>query len=175
MLFRSLDVTLETGRGILPLRATEGQQPASVTVELGEPVLVPPPIYTPYIPFKCVELGGLYFVLETERLKDAPVESLGPKLAGDPALKDGADIVFAEPLSASLLALRVWKKEGGEAAACGTAAAAALYAMALEYKCDPSVTVRMAGGEFSTIWDEDGSRVYVTGPVTRLFEGNWRE
>ena len=41
--------------------------------------------------------------------------------------------------------------------------------------CDRTVRAEMAGGEFSLHWNADDNHVYLTGPATFVFDGEWAE
>jgi diaminopimelate epimerase len=57
--------------------------------------------------------------------------------------------------------------------ACGTGACAAVVATCLNDLTDRVVSVHLLGGDLTIDWDGESNRVYMTGPATFVFEGEY--
>jgi len=66
----------------------------------------------------------------------------------------------------------VWERGAGRTLACGTGACASTVAAVLNGQTDRRVTVHLPGGDLFIDWEED-NRVYMTGPATYAFRGQW--
>ena len=73
--------------------------------------------------------------------------------------------------------MRVWERGTGETLACGTGCCATVVACVLNGLTDTTVTVKVLGGEILIEWDREANLVYMTGPATTVFEGEfpWEE
>ena len=69
--------------------------------------------------------------------------------------------------------LRVWERGTGETLACGTGACASVAACVLNGLCDRQVQVSLPGGELSVVWEESDNHIYLTGPATFVYDGQW--
>jgi diaminopimelate epimerase len=67
--------------------------------------------------------------------------------------------------------LRVYERGSGETLACGSGACAAVVAGRQAGLLDEAVTVTLRGGELHISWAGEGEPVFVTGPATRVFDG----
>jgi diaminopimelate epimerase len=68
--------------------------------------------------------------------------------------------------------MRVWERGSGETLACGTGACASLVAAVLNGLTERTVLCRLPGGDLTLDW-ADSNDVYMTGPATEVFTGDW--
>jgi diaminopimelate epimerase len=68
--------------------------------------------------------------------------------------------------------MRVWERGTGETQACGTGACAAAVAAVLAGLAERKVLMHLPGGDLTLEWAESGE-VYMTGPATEVFSGEW--
>ena len=189
---REKEIMLETGAGLTNLRIeTEGERVIRVTVDMGTPVLEPrmiPVNMTGQTVLNhrmqvlgqmwfvtCVSIGNphcVIFVRDPEVI-DLPV--VGPAFEHNPLFPKHTNVEFVHVTDRSTLQMRVWERGAGETLSCGTGACAALVAAVLCGHCDRTVRVKMAGGELSLHWNADDNHVYLTGPATFVFDGEWAE
>ena len=69
--------------------------------------------------------------------------------------------------------MRVWERGTGETFACGTGCCATVVACVLNGLTGHAVTVKLLGGELFIEWDREKNLVYMTGPATTVFEGEY--
>jgi diaminopimelate epimerase len=78
---------------------------------------------------------------------------------------------FVEVIDRRTLKMRVWERGAGETLACGTGACAVLVASVLNGLCERKAVVKLLGGDLLIEWNENDNHVYMTGPATKVFEG----
>ncbi|OPX55729.1 diaminopimelate epimerase [Oceanospirillum multiglobuliferum] len=176
-------IKVETAGGNIELRLTED---GGVTVDMGAPKLVPE-----QIPFQApeqadsyslevdgqtyqigaVSMGNPHAVLVVDDVDQAPVEQLGAKIEVHPRFPNRVNVGFMQIISRSEVRLRVFERGAGETLACGTGACAAVVAGRVQGLLDENVQVHLPGGTLKIHWQGKGQPVMMTGPATRVFEG----
>jgi len=68
--------------------------------------------------------------------------------------------------------MRVWERGSGETLACGTGACAAAVAGALNGLLERRSVAHLRGGDLELEWSNEGD-VFMTGPATEVFTGEW--
>ena len=109
---------------------------------------------------------------------DEPVEAFdlakyGPVLECHPMFPKKANIEFVNVLSRDRLRMRVWERGSGITLACGTGSCAALTAAYVNGLCERKATVALDGGELVDEWDEESGHIFMTGPATDVFDGEY--
>ena len=120
-----------------------------------------------------VSMGNPHAVVDVANVDEAPVESLGPQIEHAPAFPEGCNVGFAELRSRNAIRLRVWERGVGETLACGSGACAAVVVLRRRGRVDAHVAVELPGGELEIGWTGPGANVWMTGPATFVFEGEW--
>ncbi len=181
------EITLETLSGIkiLKLHIEQGIV-AAVTVDMGEPRLenkaqlatptggmLAEEIATAVGTFKgtFVCMGNPHCVIFTEDVAALAIDKIGPVLERHPLFPERANIEFAQRLADGVIRMRVWERGSGITQACGTGACATAVAAVLNGVCGRKSEIRMDGGSLSIEWSEADNHVYMTGPATKVFEG----
>lgn len=118
-----------------------------------------------------VSMGNPHCVIEVPSVKDAPIETLGPKLESFDRFPERINVGFMEVVSASEINLRVYERGAGETLACGTGACAAVVVGIQQEKLKGRVKVNLPGGSLYISWNGPGSPVYMTGPAEHVFDG----
>jgi diaminopimelate epimerase len=170
-------MTVETGRGILPVEIREEKGIAvSARVGMGEPTMgrvdVPLEVTGGTFFVTLVSMGnphGVTFVDDTTKF---PVRTIGPLLERHPIFPDGANIGFAEVVSPEEIRLRVWERGSGETQACGTGACAALVAAVTTGRTSRQARIVLPGGPLEIEWPE-GGEVFMEGPAEISFRGEF--
>lgn len=183
-------INLDTLSGIKVLSLNmEGGEVASVTVDMGEPVLeaasVPVisegdrmtdcTVDTPYGQFKvtALSMGNPHGVIFVDSIPDIDFEHLGPYMETHPMWPDRANIEFARIINEREIEMRVWERGTGETLACGTGACATAVAAAVTGRAGRDVTLHLRGGDLNIRWNPEDNHVYMTGPATEVFEGRY--
>lgn len=184
-------INLETLSGIKVLSLNLGGdgEVESVTVDMGEPVLVPSEIPVDYpgdtmveqgvntsqgvVTVTAVSMGNPHGVVFVDRIEDVPFDTLGPELERHTIWPDRANIEFVEVLGPAEVRMRVWERGTGETLACGTGACATTVAAALTGRTGRDITVHLRGGDLNVRWGDD-NHVYMTGGATKVFDGIYK-
>ena len=183
------ELTIETGRGVLTLQCSAtGGKVDRVRVNMAEPILVSseipttlagdPPVKVPLevagrsLEVTCVSMGTPHAVTFVDEVNDDWVLNIGPKVEVHDAFPRRINAEFIQVVSRSEVMMRVWERGSGETLACGTGACASVVAGVLAGLLDRKVLVRLTGGDLEIEWAESGE-VYMTGPATEVFSGEW--
>ena len=181
-------IAINTLAGVKHLELhVEGESVASVTVDMGAPVLdaalipvvataspvvaIPIEIEGRQFEMTCVSMGNPHAVLFVDDTASFPVEEIGRTFEYHPAFPERVNAEFVEVLSRSEVNMRVWERGTGETLACGTGACATVVACILNGLTDDEVTVYLLGGDLRIRWDRERNRVFMTGPAATVFEG----
>ena len=120
-----------------------------------------------------VSVGNPHAVVEVDDVAAAPVESLGPQIEHADAFPQRCNVGFAEVRSRGAIGLRVWERGVGETLACGSGACAAVAVLHRRGLVDAEVAVTLPGGTLDIRWTGPGETLWMTGPATFVFEGEW--
>lgn len=183
------EVTLETLAGIKILKLhVENGEVKSVTVDMGEPVLIPERIParsssseiklneketvngTTY-GITAVSMGNPHAVIFVDEITDSEVLGDGPLLEVSETFPRKSNIEFARVVDRSHIEMRVWERGSGETLACGTGACATAVAAVLNDLADRQVELSLLGGKLLINWDEKTNHVLMTGPAEFICDG----
>jgi diaminopimelate epimerase len=123
--------------------------------------------------FGAVSMGNPHAVLEVADAAAQPVERLGPMLQQHPLFTQGCNVGFAQILAPDRIRLRVCERGVGETLACGSGACAAVAVLARRGRVARSVAVELPGGTLQIDWDGSGQPIWMAGPATFVFEGEF--
>ncbi len=182
-------LTIETGRGVLALQLfVSGGKVERVRVNMSHPILksadIPttlpgdPPIKAPLevagrqLAVTCVSMGNPHCVTFVDKVTDDWVLNVGPKIEHHPAFPRRVNAEFIQVVSSRETIMRVWERGSGETWACGTGACASVVAGVLAGFNERKVTVHLRGGDLEIEW-ADSDEVFMTGPATEVFSGEW--
>jgi len=167
------EIRLLTLSGIktLQLHLTDNKV-ASVTVDMGEPVLEDSSLYVASRKVDegtFVSMGNPHFVIFTDNVDQ--VGTTGSTLEYHPAFPQRCNIEFACVEADGTIRTRVWERGSGITMACGTGACATAVAACLSERAGRQSTILMDGGSLQIEWRECDNRVYMTGPADFVFDG----
>ena len=194
---RTPRLAIETGRGVLTVELEVKQDRVSrVRVNMGEPILksaeIPttlpgdPPVNAPLtvagtrIEVTGVSMGNPHAVFypgeEFFRTGegDALVE-IGPKIETHAAFPRRTNVHVVKVHSPSEVTMRTWERGSGITLACGTGACAVCVAGVLTGRTGRRLLAHLPGGDLELEWSEADNHVYMTGPATEVFSGEWPE
>jgi diaminopimelate epimerase len=101
-----------------------------------------------------------------------PLERVGPLVEHHPLFPRRTNFQVVQVLARDHIKHRVWERGSGITLASGTSASAVCAASVLRGFTGSRVTDSLPGGDLVLEWDGRGS-VFMTGPATRVFDGDW--
>ena len=187
---RANPMKIETGAGVLRLDLLiSGDTVDRVRVDMGEPTLLAAQIPTTFsgervvdaeltvagrtLTVTCVSMGNPHCVIFVDDPTDDVVLSLGPQIEVDAHFPNRVNAEFVQVLSRSEVRQRTWERGSGETLACGTGACAVCVAGVLTDRTDRQIIVHLPGGDLEIEWSEADNHVYMTGPATEVYSGQW--
>lgn len=183
-------ISIETLAGIkyLDLKVENGKV-ALVTVNMGSPELVPSripvvsdkeilvdePIMVAGTEYRmtCVSMGNPHCVVFVKDTAGFPLEDIGPKFENHELFPKRINTEFIQILDRKTVNMRVWERGSGETLACGTGACASAVACILNGVTEEEITLHLLGGDLLVRWDRESDCVYMTGPATVVFDGEY--
>jgi diaminopimelate epimerase len=121
----------------------------------------------------CVSMGNPHAVwFGDQPVDEFPLRDIGPKVEHVQAFPNRVNFEIANVLRPGAVRARVWERGAGETLACGTGACAIGVAARLNGHTDDRTEVTLPGGTLLIEWDGSGE-VYLTGPASQVFQGEW--
>ena len=102
-----------------------------------------------------------------------PVAEIGPKFERHPAFPRRVNAHFVKVHSPAEVTMRTWERGSGITLACGTGACAVCVAGVLSGRTARKLLAHLPGGDLELHWSEADNCVYMTGPATEVFSGEW--
>jgi len=193
-LTRNNPLRVETGRGVLTLElnVSEGKV-RQVTVDMGEPILSLPDIPvkaskvrntlrdneyridvegTP-VDMSFVSMGNPHAVIYVPDTEPLDLARLGPPIENHPAFPRRINVHWVHVQRPGELTMRTWERGSGITLACGTGACAVCVAGVLTDRSHRKILAHLPGGDLQLEWRESNNHVYMTGPATEVFTGEW--
>ena len=184
------EISVESGAGIKYLTLfVENGKVAQVRVDMGEPILDPKEI--PVIAdgdrvvdqpisvggrewrMTCVSMGNPHAVVFVEDVASFEIEKYGPDFERHSRFPKRTNTEFVQLISREEIAMRVWERGSNETWACGTGTCACVMACILNKYTDNRVLVHLRGGDLTIEYDPDTNHIFMTGPATEVFQGEW--
>jgi diaminopimelate epimerase len=186
---------VETGRGVLTLdlKTDAANKVQLVTVNMGEPILDAAKI--PFDPSKAgatkdarvfryeiageamdvvpVSMGNPHSVTFVDNVERLDLNRIGPLAERHPAFPKRVNAHWAQVISPREMRMRTWERGSGITWACGTGASAVVVAAVLTGRSERNVLVHLPGGDLNIEWRHSDNNVYMTGPATEVFSGEW--
>jgi diaminopimelate epimerase len=69
--------------------------------------------------------------------------------------------------------MRTWERGSGITMACGTGACAVCVAGVLTGRSSRRILAHLPGGDLELEWPDADAAVFMTGPATEVFSGDW--
>jgi diaminopimelate epimerase len=197
------ELKIETGRGVLTLQMTAGKdgKAEKVRVDMGTPILAAGEIPTTFsgervvhVPISpelidpsaawvktcgversmtCVSMGNPHVTIYCADVAKVPLETVGPVLEHAAIFPRRINVHFVEVVSPAEVVMRTWERGSGITLACGTGACAVAVAGVLTGKTGRTILAHLPGGDLELEWPSETSSVFMTGPATEVFSGEW--
>ncbi|MFI4860729.1 MAG: diaminopimelate epimerase [Phycisphaerales bacterium JB063] len=174
----------------------------NATVDMGAPILAPeqvpidaeslvqtdqPQTYKVSVPgttqrFNAtfVSMGNPHAVIFLDEVDDEHREALltwGKSLEHHEAFPSRMNIHFVEVLDRDHVRVVHWERGSGPTLACGTGACAVCVAGVLTNRTERDITAHLPGGDLKLSWkdaaESSTGHVFMTGPATEVFTGDW--
>jgi diaminopimelate epimerase len=116
-----------------------------------------------------VGMGNPHCVFVVPDAEAVDVAGIGRRVEHDPLFPERTNVEFVQVIDPTTVRMRVWERGSGITLACGSGACAAVVVTARRGLTERHAAVRLDGGTLEIDWRDDG--VWMTGPVTRVFEG----
>ena len=189
---------VETGRGVLTLDlVTNSGKVEQVTVKMAEPILSLPEIpvdrdkvvkghreheyrlslnqSNELVDAVFVSMGNPHAVIFTNDVKAVDLPRVGPVVENHKAFPRRVNAHWAQVHNRREVTMRTWERGSGITLACGTGACAVLVAAVLTGRADRKALLHLPGGDLTIEWRESDNNVYMTGPATEVFSGEWSD
>ena len=189
---------VETGHGVLTLalKVVEGNA-REVTVNMGQPILdledipvdrkkvvvedtvgeyrlaIPQPNGPLLLNTTFVSMGNPHVVIYTQNVRAIDLPHLGPLVEHHQAFPRRINVHWVQVHRSDEVTMRTWERGSGITLACGTGACAVCVAGVLTGKTDRKILAHLPGGDLSLEWRDSDNNVYMTGPATEVFSGEW--
>jgi diaminopimelate epimerase len=192
---------IETGAGVLALDVEVADGRVSrVRVDMGQPILAADRIPTTLsgervvdVPLPaldvehaaalvdrcglvsgmtCVSMGNPHVTIFCRDVQSVPLEAIGPILEKHPLFPRRINVHFVQVHSPGEVTMRTWERGSGITLACGTGASAVCVSGALTNRMARRILAHLPGGDLELQWADD-DHVYMTGPATEVFTGQW--
>lgn len=121
----------------------------------------------------CVSMGNPHAVIFVNDVSDLDLEKIGPLFENHELFPRRVNTEFVKVLDRNHVEMRVWERGSGETLACGTGSCATVAACVLNGLTENAVTVKLLGGELLIEWDREADLIYMTGPASTVYEGNY--
>ncbi|MFW6033355.1 MAG: diaminopimelate epimerase [Phycisphaeraceae bacterium] len=187
---------VQTGAGVLSLDYTldPGGKVDQITVDMGEPILEvarvpadPAELATggehEYIlaekttgeefTVTLVSMGNPHATIFVDDVQAVDLNRLGPLLETHPAFPNRMNVHFVEIHSPQEVTMRTWERGSGVTLACGTGASAVAVSGVLTGRTARKVLAHLPGGDLTLEYRESDGHLYMTGPATEVFTGEW--
>lgn len=192
-LARANPMTVETLAGVktIRLQVDDAGKVATATVDMGEPILqadlvpvkvpskrvIDVPLRLPAHAFQmtCVSMGNPHAVMFVEDLAKVPLAKVGPEVENHPLFPQRVNAHFVQVHAPTEVTMVTWERGSGATLACGTGASAVCVAGVLAGRTGREIRAHLPGGDLFLNWREEDNHVYMTGPATEVFSGDWPE
>jgi len=120
----------------------------------------------------CLSVGNPHAVIFVDDVRAVPIDVIGPQIENHSAFPQRTNVEFVELVDRGNVKMRVWERGSGETLACGSGSCATAVASARTGRTERTVCVHLELGSLKIEWAVDG-HIYMEGPATRVFEGEW--
>jgi diaminopimelate epimerase len=119
-------------------------------------------------------IGNPHCVVIQDEISEEEARRLGPHIETEPRFPNRTNVQFVKVIDRNNIQMEIWERGAGYTLASGSSASAAAAVTRRLELCDSPITVRMPGGRLEVAVSDDFS-IVMTGPVTRVAEGNISE
>ena len=184
-------LNIETGNGVLKvgLEIDNDDKIQKACVNMGQPILKPADIPVKLagekvieepieisgqkLQMTCVSMGNPHAVFFCDDVEQIELEKIGPAVENHQFSPHHTNVQFVHVISPAEFKMRTWERGSGITMACGSGACACAVAAVLLDRAERVCTAHLPGGDLELNWCQQDNCVYMTGPATEAFEGDW--
>jgi diaminopimelate epimerase len=120
-----------------------------------------------------VSMGNPHITIYVKDVAKVPLELVGPILERHAFFPRKINVHFVQIQSPTEVIMRTWERGSGITMACGTGASAVCVAGVLTGKNSRKILAHLPGGDLTLDWRAGDNHLYMTGPATEVFTGEW--
>ncbi len=120
----------------------------------------------------CVSMGNPHCIIFVDNFDTVDLVKHGTGIERNRLFPERTNVHFVKIHTPKEVTVKTWERGSGITQACGTGASAVCVAGVLNKKTDRKILAHLPGGDLELEWAEDGN-VYMTGPATEVFTGEW--
>ena len=120
-----------------------------------------------------VSMGNPHATVFVSDVEAVNLNYLGPLIEHHVAFPRRINAHFVQVISPTEVRMRTWERGSGITMACGTGACAVCVSGVLSGKTGRKILAHLPGGDLQLEWRESDNCVYMTGPATEVFSGEW--
>ena len=110
---------------------------------------------------------------DTPDVRAVELDRVGPTVERHPAFPRRINAHWVQIHSPGEVTMRTWERGSGITLACGTGACAVCVGGVLTGRTGRNLLAHLPGGDLTLEWREADNCVYMTGPATEVFSGEW--
>jgi diaminopimelate epimerase len=171
-LWPSSEIRIETVSGMYTLNHVGAQYSADMGVPKIDKVDSPLEIDGERLRITTCSTGNPHCSLFVDRLDDAFVQRVGPKLEHHSMFPNRTNVEFIHVLTPNQIEVAFWERGVGVTYASGTGSCGAVVACIVNGKTDRDVTVHTKAGQLRVEWPE-GGRLKLTSTANIVAEGKY--
>ncbi|VAX76968.1 Diaminopimelate epimerase [Serratia symbiotica] len=118
-----------------------------------------------------VSMGNPHCIVQVDDVNTAKIALIGPVLEGHKRFPERANIGFMQIVSREHIKLRTYERGSGQTHACGSGASAAVAVGIQQELLSNEVRVELPRGNLHVRWKGPGNPLFMTGPVTHVYDG----
>jgi diaminopimelate epimerase len=122
-----------------------------------------------------VSMGNPHVVIFVDDVDGIDLGRIGPVIERGEPFPKRVNAHWVELISKNEVQMRTWERGSGITLACGTGACAVGVAGVLTGRTARSILAHLPGGDLRIEWREADNHVYMTGPATEVFSGEWND
>lgn len=121
----------------------------------------------------CVSMGNPHCVVFVDNIDTIDLVKHGTEIERNRLFPERINVHFVKIHTPKEVTIKTWERGSGITQACGTGASAVCVAGVLNKRTDRKILAHLPGGDLELEWAED-DHVYMTGPATEVFTGEWQ-
>jgi diaminopimelate epimerase len=120
----------------------------------------------------CVSMGNPHGIIFVNNFDTVELSKWGAEIEHHRLFPERINVHFVQVHNPHEVTMKTWERGSGITLACGTGASAVCVAGVLTKKTEHKILAHLPGGDLELEWADDGN-VYMTGPATEVFTGEW--